>query len=73
MDDIIVNKSASIERCLKRVEEEYAKANEHFSEDYTRQDAAILNLLRACEQTIDLANHIIRIETFRYSFISNER
>jgi uncharacterized protein YutE (UPF0331/DUF86 family) len=27
---------------------------------YTRQDAAVLNVLRACEQAIDLANHIIK-------------
>jgi uncharacterized protein YutE (UPF0331/DUF86 family) len=27
-----------------------------------RQDAVILNLQRACEQVIDLANHLIRIK-----------
>lgn len=62
MDNIIVNKVASIERCLERVEEEYQAAGDHFPDDYTRQDAAILNLLRACEQSIDLANHLIRIK-----------
>jgi len=59
MDNVIVNKSASIERCLKRVEEEFAAAGDAFLSDFTRQDAAVLNLLRACEQSIDLANYII--------------
>lgn len=31
-----------------------------FDTNYTRQDAAILNILRACEQAIDLANHVIK-------------
>jgi len=31
-----------------------------FAEDYTRQDAAILNIIRACETALDLANLIIR-------------
>jgi uncharacterized protein YutE (UPF0331/DUF86 family) len=61
MDNVIVNKAESIERCLRRVAEERRAAGEHFSDDYTRQDAALLNLLRACEQAIDLANHVVRI------------
>jgi uncharacterized protein YutE (UPF0331/DUF86 family) len=59
MNDVIVNKVQSIQRCIKRAREEYAAA-EDFSSDYTRQDAAILNITRACEQTIDLANHLVR-------------
>ena len=31
-----------------------------FATNYTRQDAALLNVLRACETAIDLANHVIR-------------
>lgn len=60
MDNIIVNKAASIERCIARVREEHAAAGSLFEEDYTRQDAAILNILRACEQSIDLANHMVK-------------
>lgn len=59
MDDIIINKVQSIQRCVKRAREEYAQTDDFFS-NYTRQDAAILNVLRACEQTIDLASHVIR-------------
>ena len=33
MDNVIINKSASIERCLKRVEEEYAAAGDAFLSD----------------------------------------
>ena len=60
MNDVIVNKSASIQRCIKRAREEYTLAGDRFPEDYTRQDAAVLNLTRACEQAIDLANYVIR-------------
>jgi uncharacterized protein YutE (UPF0331/DUF86 family) len=40
--------------------EEYTSDTDGFDDNYTRQDAAILNVLRACEQAIDLANYIIR-------------
>ena len=60
MDNVILNKVASIERCIQRVREEYQAAGEQFEQDYTRQDAAILNILRACEQAIDLANYIVK-------------
>jgi uncharacterized protein YutE (UPF0331/DUF86 family) len=58
--DIIVNKVQSIQRCIRRAREELELAGTGFREDYTRQDAAILNITRACEQALDLANHIIR-------------
>lgn len=60
-DDVIVAKSASIERAVGRAKEEYAAAGERFSMDRTRQDAAILNVQRACETAIDLAQHWVRI------------
>jgi uncharacterized protein YutE (UPF0331/DUF86 family) len=59
MNDVVTNKAASIQRCVKRAREELAAA-EDFDSDYTRQDAAILNVTRACEQTIDLANYVVR-------------
>ena len=64
MNDVIINKSQSIQHCIERAREEYTAADNEFNEDYTRQDAAVLNVLRACEQTIDLANHIIKIHKF---------
>lgn len=60
VDDVLLNKAATIERCIARAQEEYAKAGESFLRDYTRQDAAILNLQRACEAAIDAGAHLIR-------------
>ena len=62
MNDVVVNKVQSIQRCVLRAREEYRNAGGQFLSDYTRQDAAILNITRACEQAIDLANHLIRSE-----------
>jgi uncharacterized protein YutE (UPF0331/DUF86 family) len=60
MNDLIAIKAVSIQRCVARAREELAAAGAHFTTDYTHQDAAILNLLRACETAIDLANVLIR-------------
>lgn len=60
MDDIVAAKVASIQRCVKRAREERAIAGATFAVDFTRQDAAILNVVRACELAIDLANHLVR-------------
>jgi len=60
MNDIIINKIQTIQRCIQRAREEYAADPDGFGSNYTRQDAAILNVLRACEQAIDLANYVIR-------------
>ena len=60
MNDIVINKVQSIQRCILRVREEYELAGNDFATDHTRQDAAILNIMRACEQAIDLANHVIK-------------
>ncbi len=62
MNDIVINKVQSIQRCVRRAREEKRAAAESFPHDFTRQDAAILNVTRACEQAIDLANHVIRAE-----------
>ena len=52
-DDVILNKAATIERCLARVRAETASPD--WVDDATRQDAAVLNLQRACQAAIDLA------------------
>lgn len=59
MNDVVINKVESIQRCVQRARTEYAAASD-FAADYTRQDAAVLNVTRACEQAIDLANYVIR-------------
>lgn len=60
-DDVLVNKAATIERRVKRAREEYAAATD-FASDLTRQDAAILNIQRACEAALDMGQHVIRRE-----------
>ncbi len=58
-DDVILNKAASIERCLHRIEEEYAGNDQNLVENQTKQDAIVLNLQRACETAIDLAMYVV--------------
>lgn len=59
MNDVAVNKIQGIQRGVQRAREEVAADPDGFNADPTRQDAAVLNVLRACEQAIDLANHVI--------------
>ena len=56
IDDIDLNKAAIIRRCLKRISEE-DRGNPSRLDDFTIQDSMVLNLLRACEASIDLAMH----------------
>ncbi len=59
-DDVILNKAASIERCLRRITEEYEGDRHSLFGNQTKQDAIVLNLLRACETAIDLAMYVVR-------------
>lgn len=61
-DDVLINKAATIERCVARAQEEYSADPESFATNFTRQDAAILNIQRACEAALDMGQHIIRRE-----------
>lgn len=62
MNDIVLNKKESIERCIKQIQTYYALPRElPFEDDHLTQDAIAANLQRACEQSIDLANHTIKI------------
>lgn len=58
-DDVILNKAASIERCLHRIEEEYAGNEQNLVGNQTKQDAIVLNLQRTCETAIDLAMYVV--------------
>lgn len=62
VDDVLINKAATIERCVARAREEYEVNPQSFAQDYTRQDAAILNIQRACEAALDMGQHLIRRE-----------
>lgn len=57
-NDVVLNKVSTIERCLKRINEEYDDNPDNL-ENYTKQDSIILNIQRACEASIDLAMHLV--------------
>ncbi len=59
-DDVLINKAATIERCVARAREEYFSDPATFADNFTRQDAAILNIQRACEAALDMGHHLIR-------------
>jgi uncharacterized protein YutE (UPF0331/DUF86 family) len=61
VDEIVLQKTSSILRCVDRARQERAQAGDGFRLDFTRQDACLLNLFRACESAIDLANHLVRV------------
>lgn len=61
-DDVILSKAVSIERCVARAREEYERDPAGFGGDFTRQDAAILNVQRGCEAALAMGQHLIRRE-----------
>ena len=60
VDDVLLNKAATIERCVGRAREEYFRDPDTFATDLTRQDAASLNIQRACEAALDMGQHLVR-------------
>lgn len=58
IDDVILNKTEIVKRCIRRAKEEYAH-NPKNLENYTKQDSVTLNIQRACEAVIDLGMHVI--------------
>jgi uncharacterized protein YutE (UPF0331/DUF86 family) len=61
VDEVLLNKAGIIERCLRRIEEEYAGDPARL-ENFTHQDAIVLNIERACQAAIDMAMHLIAKE-----------
>jgi len=60
-NDIVLNKKESIERCIRQIRLYYTNPSKlPFIEDHYKQDAIAINLQRAAEQCIDLANHVVR-------------
>ena len=78
-DDVLLNKAQIIERCLQRVREEYTGHESEITQNYTKQDSIILNLQRACEASLDMAQRVLRIknlglpQNYRESFILLEK
>lgn len=59
-DDVVINKVASLERCIERIRMVYGDIDANLYQNLTAQDSILLNLQRACEISIDLAMHIVR-------------
>lgn len=72
MDNVILNKTESIERCVRQIRAYFGEDPISFREDQIRQDAIILNMERAREQSISLANHIVRIRKLGFPKTSKE-
>ncbi|MNZ72802.1 hypothetical protein D3C78_911910 [compost metagenome] len=54
IDDLLTLKAAAIWRCVSRAGEEYALAPATFAAALSRQDATILNIMRACEAALHI-------------------
>jgi uncharacterized protein YutE (UPF0331/DUF86 family) len=62
MNEVVLNKKVSIERCIEQINTYYAlDRGLPFEQDFLKQDAIAMNLQRACELSIDIANHLIKI------------
>lgn len=59
-DNTTLAKAAIIERCIRRMREEYAADPE--LANLTHLDALTLNIERACQAAIDGAMHIVAVE-----------
>ena len=60
MDEVLLEKSKIIERCVIRIHSLYQHHENQIDTDFDRQDALVLNILRACEASIDGAMHLAR-------------
>lgn len=60
MSEVLAQKITSLQRCIARAREARAEAGANFRTSYNLQDAAVLNVIRACDTAIDLANMLIR-------------
>ncbi len=60
MNEVAALKITSLQRCIARAKQVHAAAGDSFATNYDLQDAAILNIIRACETAIDLANMLVR-------------
>ena len=73
MSDVLIGKQQSLERCLLRVHQAWAQPSTlPFEEDYDKQDIIVLNLQRACEQAIDMANHVVNVKKLGWPRIAGK-
>jgi len=60
IEDVLIQKITSLQRCVARARDLRRRAGDGFATSFDLQDAAVLNVLRACETSIDLANMLLR-------------
>jgi uncharacterized protein YutE (UPF0331/DUF86 family) len=76
--DVVFAKTASIQKCLRRIKE-VTGLNPDSLDEINKQDIFVLNLQRAVQSTIDLAAHVIASEglgvpdTIRDNFLRLEQ
>ena len=58
---VILNKYESIEKCIQRINEEYAGDAKNLN-IISKNDSIVLNLQRACEMVIDIAMYVVSTE-----------
>jgi uncharacterized protein YutE (UPF0331/DUF86 family) len=56
-DDILLNKAAVIERCIRWMHEEFAACPA--LDNFSNLDTLTLNIERACQAAIDMAMHVV--------------
>ena len=61
-DTALTTRADRMGHYVARAREEYAANPATFASDFTRQDAAILNIQRACEAALDMGHYLIRRE-----------
>ena len=61
MNEVLAQKITSLQRCVARARQARADAGADFRTNYNLQDAAVLNIIRASDTAIDLANMLIRL------------
>ena len=60
-NEVILSKKVRIERCTEQILNYYrCNYGIPFERDHLRQDGISMNLERACELTIDIANYLVR-------------
>lgn len=57
----ILAKSTRLDRCIARIHHEFSGDPDQLSSDFLVQDSVVLNLQRACEQVIDIAQLLTRV------------
>jgi uncharacterized protein YutE (UPF0331/DUF86 family) len=59
-EETAAQKITSLQRCVSQARLALSTAGPEFKTNYLLQDAAVLNIIRACETGLDLANMLIR-------------